>query len=435
MNKKNKVAMNKKNIVFFKYFFLFVLFLSYLTGFFLRENIAGGAEKDFLFFTWPGIQAFKENFTTAIINWSVIGEGSTPLFHILNAYFNPFTFNQIGFQISITLISLLNVIFFSQILIEKFRLKKVDALLYSCVFLILPFFRSSAFWGITENLGWLFLIIAIKFFLKIDKSKKFFLRNIFLTCLFSSLALYTRPYLIFFPIFVSFYYLISKQLIKLKYTSIFYLIFSVPGWTLLYLWDWKIYLGEGLNRINFIEENHHPKFILQNLIIFPSIIFFYLLPIEALSFFKKLRIDKNKLLKFLILFLCLTVLNQFNFFDYLNETKLGGGSLLKLNQFLFKENLIFFIFISSLGIMVISEYAKFSNKNLILLLILLLIYTTPKFIFQEYLEPLVLILFFSILDLKQETLKLIKKNENIFYFYIYFIGYYILSFYYRYYVS
>ena len=126
---------------------------------------------------------------------------------------------------------------------------------------------------------------------------------------------------------------------------------------------------------------------------------------------------------------------QFNFFDYLNETKLGGGSFLKLNQFLFKENLIFFIFISSLGIMVISEYAKFSNKNLILLLILLLIYTTPKFIFQEYLEPLVLILFFSILDLKQETLKLIKKNENIFYFYIYFIGYYILSFYYRYYVS
>ena len=108
--------MNKKNIILLKYSFLFLVFQSYLIGFFLRENIAGGAEKDFLLFTWPGIQAFKENFADAIINWSAIGEGSTPLFHILNAYFNPFSYSQIAFQSSIALISLLNVIFFSSII-------------------------------------------------------------------------------------------------------------------------------------------------------------------------------------------------------------------------------------------------------------------------------------------------------------------------------
>ena len=427
--------MTEKKIIFIKYFFLFLIFQSYLIGFFLRENIAGGAEKDFLMFTWPGIQAFKENFSNTIINWSVIGEGSTPLFHILNAYFNPFTFNQIAFQTSITLISLLNVIFFSQILIEKFKLKNVDALLYSSVLLILPFFRSSAFWGITENIGWLFLIISIKFFIKIGISKKFLIRNIFLTCLFSSLALYTRPYLIFFPIFVTFYLFLSKEFYKFKYTSFFYLIFSVPGWILLYLWDGKIYLGEGLNRVNFIEENHHPKYILQNLIIFPSIIFFYLFPIEFLSFLKKFRINKNKLYKFLILFSCLLLLYFLNFFDYLNETKLGGGALLKLNQFLFNDNFIFFILISSLGILVIVEYIKFSTKNFVLFIIFILIYSTPKFIFQEYFEPLVLILFFSTLDLKQKTIKLLKSNNTFIYFYIYFIGYFILSFYYRYHIS
>ena len=64
--------MTEKKIIFIKYFFLFLIFQSYLIGFFLRENIAGGAEKDFLMFTWPGIQAFKENFSnSACISYSV----------------------------------------------------------------------------------------------------------------------------------------------------------------------------------------------------------------------------------------------------------------------------------------------------------------------------------------------------------------------------
>ena len=38
-------------------------------------------------------------------------------------YLNPFTFDQFAFQGSITLISLLNVIIFSQIIEKKFKLK------------------------------------------------------------------------------------------------------------------------------------------------------------------------------------------------------------------------------------------------------------------------------------------------------------------------
>ena len=88
------------------------------TGFFFRENIAGGAELDFLNFTWPVIQAFKNDFSETIINYGSYGEGTLPLFHILNAYVNPFSFNEIYFQASIAVISLLNTIFFSKI-IEK----------------------------------------------------------------------------------------------------------------------------------------------------------------------------------------------------------------------------------------------------------------------------------------------------------------------------
>ena len=95
-----------------KIFFLFLIFLSYFIGFFLRENIAGGAENDFLDFTWPAILAFKDSFYSTLLNYGKFGEGSLPLFHIINAYLNPFTQNQYLFQTSITLLSLLNLVFF-----------------------------------------------------------------------------------------------------------------------------------------------------------------------------------------------------------------------------------------------------------------------------------------------------------------------------------
>ena len=150
-----------------------------------------------------------------------------PLFHIINAYLNPFTFNQIIFQGSITLISLLNVLFFSQIIEKKFNLKKIDALLYSSIFLILPFFRSSAFWGITENFGWLFLLLSIKYYNLIDKNKsseqiKIIFFNLFI---FKHGPLHKALYGFFFPIFIILKLLIEKDFSLLKYFILFFLIF------------------------------------------------------------------------------------------------------------------------------------------------------------------------------------------------------------------
>ena len=175
-----------KNISYFKILILILIFLLYANGFYLRENIAGGAESDFNNFTWKGIQAFKTNFLHTIVNYGAIGEGSLPMFHIINAYLNPFAFNPYIFQLSISIVSLFNVLFFSKILRQKYDLSILDSYLYSSIFLILPFFRSSAFWGLTENLGWLFLILSIKFFSR-NRQKK---RNVFLVCLFSSLAIH-----------------------------------------------------------------------------------------------------------------------------------------------------------------------------------------------------------------------------------------------------
>ena len=154
--------MYKKHSSYLKYFVVSLFCASYVLGFFLRENIAGGAEKDFENFTWPLIIAFKYNFYNTLLNYGTFGEGSLPLFHIINAYFNPFSNNKFLIQGSIALISILNVHIFSIIIKNKYQLKKIDAYLYSSIFLILPFFRSSAFWGLTENFDLLFLLLSIK---------------------------------------------------------------------------------------------------------------------------------------------------------------------------------------------------------------------------------------------------------------------------------
>lgn len=414
-----------------KIFFLILIFLSYFIGFFLRENIAGGAENDFLDFTWPAILAFKDSFYSTLLNYGKFGEGSLPLFHIINAYLNPFTQNQYLFQTSITLLSLLNLVFFYKIIKKKYNLKKLDGLLFSSIFLILPFFRSSAFWGLTENLGWLFLLISIKHSIDYEEEKK--RKNVFkilLVCIFSSLALYTRPYLIFFPLFLIVNNFVKKDFYFLKNACIFYFFLSLPGLLLLYIWGgyFKVGTEQTISLIDF----HNPKFIFKNLIIFSSIFLFYFLPLEIIKIFKKYEVNRIVSIKyFLIIFIFLNIINYYNIVDYLKIIELGGGAFLKINKFFFNKNLFFFLLLSSLGAALIINYFIISIKNKILIFSLL-IFCFPKYILQEYFEPLILIVMFCLLDSHNNLKKIIREDKTVFIFVGYFILYLFSSYIYRY---
>lgn len=414
-----------------KYCYLSIAILFYFYGFFQRENIAGGAEQDFLKFTWPLIISFKDNFFYTLKNYGSFGEGSFPLFHILNAYLNPFTFDKFYFQGSITIISFLNFIILAQVIKKNFKIPLIDSLIFSSALLFLPFFRSSAYWGITENFGWLFLILSINFYFdynnnKKDKTSKL---KIFLVCLFSSLALYTRPYLVFFPIFIMIYSMFKKDVLFLKYGSIIYFFFSLPVFYLLFLWG-GIFYELGDNKTSLIADYHNPKFIFKNLIIFSTILFFYLFPLKLSEKFSNLfNIDKKTVIYFLALFCLFISLDFLGVFNYLSNTTLGGGVILKINQIFF-NNFIMFFSVSAIGFLIIKDYFFFSTKNIILLFSLL-IFCFPKHIFQEYYEPLILILFFTILDLNDNKIKNLKKSKTLIIFILYFVFYYFGSFFYR----
>ena len=154
---------------FFKIIVICLIFISFFLGYFLRENSAGGA-LEFYQLSWPIIQSFKKDFLFTINNYGLMNDYTMPFTHIINAYLNPFSDNATNFQLANTIISFLIFIIFAIVLKKKnSHINFVDILLISSVFLILPFFRTSAFWGKQENYGWLFLIIAFYFFSEIKK--------------------------------------------------------------------------------------------------------------------------------------------------------------------------------------------------------------------------------------------------------------------------
>ena len=429
--------MHINKIYYTKIFLLVLIILSYFLGFLFRENSAGGAESDFIYHTWPAIQGIKENFLLAIKNYGEFKEGSWPMFHILNVFFNPFTNSQLSFQFSITIISIFNFFILGSIIRNKFKIERIDAFLFSSIILLLPCFRSSAFWGLAENFGWLFLLLAIKFYLKIEhlaaekKINKEIFVNIFFMCFFSSLALYTRQYLVFFPIFIFLQVLFVKKNIQLfLILAILFGFFSLPGFALIYTWG-GLY-SSSLDS-NFMENFHHPKYILKNLPFFFNFFAFYLFPfllIETKSFgFNK--IIKKYYKSFAISFFTLILLYFFNFFDYLQNIEYGGGVFLKLDYFFFKKNLIFFIIMTSIGFSLLYEIIKQNLKSNLMLLLTLLILCLPKFIYHEYYEPLILYVFLLLFSHNIAYLFEKKFNFSILLIIFYYGGYLLGSIYFK----
>ena len=162
------MILNKK--VLLKFTAVCLISTSFFLGHFLRENAAGGGQ-EFYDLSWPIIQSFKKDFLFTIENYGSFGDYTIPFSHILNAYINPFSNDIENLQLSTAVISY--VIFLIFILIFKNTFKHinfVDILLVSSTILLLPCFRTSAFWGKNENYGWLFLITALYFFSEIKKN-------------------------------------------------------------------------------------------------------------------------------------------------------------------------------------------------------------------------------------------------------------------------
>ena len=406
----------KKKEFFILLLSLFIL-LSYFIGFYLNENSAGAgtANGDFTLI-WENLQLYN-NGILKNLDSPLYSDSRTPLAYILHVLFNPFIDSEYQFRVSVLFISLLCPIFFYLSLKTKYKnIDKYLAIFISSLILLSPYFRTSAYWGLGENYGILFLLISYFLF-----EKKRYLGknlnleqiiNLFLLTFCSSLCVYFDHKLLIIPLFCFCSIVFNKNNnnhIKILLT-LFYLIFSIPFLYLIYLWSGI--LPPLPNSARYAGS----EFYIFNIGYTATIIAFYLIPF--LVFFQKksffflfFSFFKVKNIFYFILFAAYFLLILF-FSNFSEIDEMGKGWLHKLVIFLFENKNIqytvtlFSFFVSWILICIYFDQ-KIFDKIIIYFLLIISFFIYP--IYQEYFDPLIIILIFTFLQKK-----IIINNKNVF---------------------
>ena len=96
----------------------------------------------------------------------------------------------------------------------------------------------------------------------------------------------------------------------------------------------------------------------------------------------------------------------------MGDYKEAGGAILKVNYLIQKNNFHLFFVFSSLGFSIlIGLFKENAKNNLVILIPMIIVYCFPKLPYQEYHEPLILLMFF--LTLKTNLQKIYFKNISL----------------------
>ena len=146
----------------FNYFLILIILFSYFFGFYIREISNGAGHIDLELHIWIVILDFKQNYLDTLKNYQSYDEATFPFFHSFQSFFN-LTSNNYLYCFNNTILNLFIIIIFYQFL----KLKKIkfdnefSIYLIPLILLISPWFRSSSYWGMTENFAFFFLIPSL----------------------------------------------------------------------------------------------------------------------------------------------------------------------------------------------------------------------------------------------------------------------------------
>ena len=135
----------------------------------------------------------------------------------------------------------------------------------------------------------------------------------------------------------------------------------------------------------------HHEYILKNMPILASFFGFYLLPILMIEFFICGYKDflKKYSKSFFLVLAVLIILSQINLLDYLGTYVLSGGAILKLNYLIMKNNFFLLLIFSAIGFSILIRFIKEDPKNNAIILVpLVILYSLPRLLYQEYAEPI-----------------------------------------------
>lgn len=399
-----------------------LLIISFIFGFLLNENSAGGGEGDFDHILNNYQLIYGNSFTD--IDWSKYRDSRFPLDYFIFKLYLP---NDVDFWIyNIFLISFITpVILFltlkKKLLLTTYETLKNEYLIFiALLFLFLsPYFRTSAFWMLRENMGYFFWIISIFFLFKL-KSEFNYKINLISCFLFSYLAFYSSQNLFIIALTNFFLLFDFKDVFKKKN---YYLILI----NILFFSPIIIFFDFFNNAIQYIEigEIGRITFSFYKVVDLYGIILIYIFPILFIYFQKNelMNILKKNILFIFIILICFCIF----FWNYPNNDPLSGGAVRKLlNIFISNEIVFKIIYLPICGFSaIISFYLAYKKEKVLLFLLLpyTFFYMFINYVFQEYLDP-VFILF----------LILYSKNfiflvaDKIYYVFFYFLLFYMSSF-------
>ena len=392
-----------------------VVISSFVIGFVIDENSAGGAINDSKHI-WSNLQIFlNHDLKSAVIHEDYF-DGRLPIAYIFLKYFNPFVNDFYQYRISIFVLSfLLPVIFFISLMKKYPEQKKSFFLIISLIIFISPYFRSTSFWGLQENYGLFFLISSFLAIFNYHYNKSII--NIFFTCLLSSLAFYFDQKLLIVPILCFFSIILQTGRSNEKISAIFfYSIFALPYLYLIYLWGSILHPGASSRIGSLAHENVGYSL---------SMIAFYVLPFiilkKKINSIKEFFLNKINLLTLFIVFFYILIF--LFYYESTSKYMFGNGVFYKLETIFFNSLLYqklflgIIIFISTL--IILYYFSTLYDRLIILYFLLLSVAINPMY--QEYYDPLIVIMIFTFF--KEKINLSFEKLSFIFtYFLIFFVG-------------
>ena len=337
-----------------------------------------------------------------------------PLLHII--------FSQLSFVdsinkylLSIFIICLFFPIIFFFSLSKRFEnFDKSNLILISSLIYIFPVFQYSSIWGNNHITALIFFSIGIYFYNIFNSESLYKIKYLLFSIIFLSIACYIKQFYIFF-----FVYLIFDIFKKIDFKK--------------FVWFLCLIIAFALPGIFFLKQNPLLFFgIKQNvtnfnsaILVSGSIVFFYLIPFIIQNIINYNGSLKDKLLniydkKFIFISILIVFICSLNF-EY-NST-VGGGIFLKLSYYIFNNQFLVFP-TALLGIYFLLFYCEHKQSGFLLVILILITFSTGFFIFQKYFEPMFFLIFLNLFD-KKKIIISIKENNYV--MIIYFCGYYLLS--------
>ena len=377
---------------------LFIL-TSFLLGFLFKEDSSGGGRIDF--------QSVKINFllfkeySLYQINWDHYISTALPIYYVITKYLIPLDNWILYLSIFTSTISFITIILFYKIL----SLKVNDGTFNWQLFLIAtipmlsPFFRTSAFWALEENIAYFFFLLSILFVTLSKNKKEFFV----LAILFASCAFYARQNYAFLSIVVFIYYFNFINLFTKKNILICLLFLFFLSPSLYFFFSWGGLDPVGGVRVDFKKEN---------IIVVLSNFFLYLLPFLIIKDFNQIKEFVKERFNIVILFGILILIFFLYFFigeiskeTLYYEQKLGGGMIYKA---IFHYNLIvtnfiiqkiLYILIGFIGLLFVLIFSFKNFYFFIFSFITIIIFSNIDVVYQEYFDPLIFFSMFLFTDI------------------------------------